>query len=104
MNRTYPIVRQKTPIWAEILIVILGVAGAITFFTLYDRAMPSASVDVTVSRAQAEGIAKDYLAQFGYIPQDYKFALSFSGDSSPLYYLQRALVQAVRKRRVLRLP
>jgi len=91
MNRTYPIVRQKTPLWVEILIIILGVAGAITFFNQYDRAMPSASVDVTVSRAQAESTARDYLTQLGYTPQDYKFALSFSGDSSPLYYLQRTL-------------
>ncbi|MFL7869075.1 MAG: GNAT family N-acetyltransferase [Anaerolineales bacterium] len=91
MNRTYPIVRKKMPLWVEILIVLLGVAGAITFFSLYDRAMPSASVNVTVSRAQAESIAKDYLTQFGYSPQGYKFALSFSGDSSPLYYLQRTL-------------
>ena len=91
MNRTYPIVRKKVPLWVEILIVLLGVAGAITFFSLYDRAMPSASVNVTVSRAQAESIAKDYLTQFGYSPQGYKFALSFSGDSSPLYYLQRTL-------------
>jgi len=71
--------------------VVLGVTGAITFFNLYDRAMPSASVDVTISRSQAEEIATDYLARFGYAPQDYKFALSFSGDSSPLYYLQRTL-------------
>ncbi|MGB7876586.1 MAG: GNAT family N-acetyltransferase [Anaerolineales bacterium] len=91
MNRTYPIVRQKTSLWVEILIVLFGVAGAMTFFNLYERAMPSASVDVTISRAQAENIARDYLVQFGYAPQDYKFALSFSGDSSPLYYLQRTL-------------
>ncbi len=91
MNRTYPIVRQKTPLWVEALIVVLGVAGAITFFSLYDRALPSASVDVTISRSQAEEIATDYLHQFGYEPQDYKFALSFSGSGSPLYYLQRTL-------------
>jgi len=91
MDRTYPIVRQKTPLWVEILIVLLGVAGAIAFFSLYDRALPSASVDVTISRAQAEDIAREYLDQLGYMPQDYKFALSFSGTSSPLYYLQRTL-------------
>ena len=91
VNRTYPLVRQKTPLWADILIVVLGVAGAITFFVLYDRALPSASVDVNISRSQAEQIASDYLDQFEGIPQDYKFALSFSGDSSPLYYLQRTL-------------
>jgi membrane protease YdiL (CAAX protease family) len=91
MNRTYPIVRQKTPLWVEVLIVLFGVAGAITFFSMYDRALPSASVDVVVSRAQATDIAKEYLAQLGYEPEGYKFALSFSDDSSPLYYLQRTL-------------
>jgi GNAT superfamily N-acetyltransferase len=91
MNRTYPIVRQKTPLWVDILIALLGVTGAIVFFTFYERALPSASVDVTISRSQAGEIATDYLRQIGDVPQDYKFALSFSGDSSPLYYLQRTL-------------
>jgi hypothetical protein len=91
MQRTYPISRQKTPMWADILIVILGIAGAIAFFSFYERALPSASVDVTVSRSQAEQIATEHLNQLGYAPQDYKFVLSFSGASSPLYYLQRTL-------------
>ena len=88
MKRSYPLTRQKTPLWVDILIVFFGVTGAIIFFTFYDRALPSASVDVSISRAEAEKIATDYLGQFGYTPHDYKFANSFSGGGSSLYYLQ----------------
>ena len=91
MKRSYPLTRQKTPLWVDILIVFFGVTGAIIFFTFYDRALPSASVDVSISRAEAEKIATDYLGQFGYTPHDYKFANSFSGGGSSLYYLQRTL-------------
>lgn len=91
MYRTYPITRQKTPMLVDILIAILGIAGTVIFFSFYERALPSASVDVTISRSQAEQIATEYLNQLGYAPQSYKFSLSFSGASSPLYYLQRTL-------------
>ena len=91
MHRIYSLKSKKTPLWVDLLLIFLGISGAIIFFLLYDRALPSASVDVSVTRAQVEEIASGYLQEFGYAPDNYKIVLSFSEDRSSLYYLQRTL-------------
>jgi hypothetical protein len=91
MIRSYPISHQKPKLWVEILITVLGITGAFIFFALYETALPDASVDVTISRAQAKEIAESELKELGYSVDGYKSALSFSSDSSAAYYLQRTL-------------
>jgi len=91
MNRTYSIARPKPLSWLEVLIVVLGIAGVIIFFTFYESAFPDASVNVSITRQQAETIASDTLRELGYSADDYKFAITFSSDQSASYYLQRTL-------------
>lgn len=91
MNRVFTVSRPKPQFWVEILITVFGIAGVFIFFTLYEKAFPDASVDVTISRAQAQQIATEQLKQLGYSVEGYKFALSFSSDSQAAYYLQRTL-------------
>lgn len=91
MNRSYPVSLQKPQLWVEILITILGIVGVIIFFAFYETAFPDASVDVSISRGQAEQIATEQLEQLGYSLEDYEFALSFSSDSQATIYLQRTL-------------
>jgi hypothetical protein len=91
MSRSYPVPRQKPKLRVEILITALGIAGVFIFFALYQTAFPDASVDVTISRAQAKEIAESQLKEMGYSVEGYQSALSFSSDSSAAYYLQRTL-------------
>ena len=91
MNRQYAISRKKPQLWVEILITVLGVVGVVVFFALYESAFPDASVDVTISRTQAEQIATNQLRELGYSVEDYESALSFNSDSSAAYFLQRTL-------------
>jgi hypothetical protein len=91
MNHFYPVSRPKPKLWTEILITMFGIAGVFIFFALYEKAFPDASVDVTISRTQAEQIATEQMHQLGYSVEGYTFALSFSSDSQAAYYLQRTL-------------
>jgi hypothetical protein len=92
MERTYPISKEQKHPWIERLITLFGLIGAVIFFAQYDRALPSASVDVSITRPQAQQIAADYLNSFGYIPgEGYKSTLSFGGGGLSLIYLQRTL-------------
>ena len=91
MIRNYTNSRQNPQLWVEIMITVLGLLGAITFFVFYETAFPNASMDVSISRGQAKQLAGEYLKQLGYSVEDYRFALSFSSDSQAAYYLQRTL-------------
>jgi hypothetical protein len=91
MIRSYATSRPKPKLWVEILITVLGIIGVVVFFALHVTAFPDASVDVSISRAQAKQIAMKQLTQLGYSMDGYQFALSFSSDSSAAYYLQRTL-------------
>jgi hypothetical protein len=91
MIRNYTNHRQKPQLWVEILITVFGVLGVIIFFALYETALPDASVDVSISRGQAEQAALEYLNRLGYAVEGYEFALSFSSDSQAAIYLQRTL-------------
>lgn len=99
MSRSFPVLSPKPKLWVEILITVFGAAGVIIFFALYETAFPNASVDVTLSRTQAEEIAVRQLQELGYSVDGYTLALSFSSDSSAAYYLQRTLgIQAYNAR------
>lgn len=91
MIRSYTSSYQKPTLWVEILITLFGIAGVLLFLAYYETAFPDASVDVTLSRGQAEQIAARQLQDLGYMLEGYEFALSFSSDSQAAYYLQRTL-------------
>ena len=91
MIRNYTTSHEKPQLWMEILITVLGILGVIIFFALYERAYPDASVNVSISRGQAQQAALGYLNRFGYAVEGYEFALSFSSDSQAAIYLQRTL-------------
>ena len=85
MNRVFTVSRPKPQFWVELLITVFGIAGVFIFFALYEKAFPDASIDVTISRAQAQQIATEQLEQLGYSVEGYKFALSFSSDSQAAF-------------------
>jgi len=91
MSNSYPVSSPKPKLWVEILITVLGIASVFIFFALYETASPDASVDVTISRAQAKEIAENQLKELGYSVDGYKSAVSFSSDAMAAYYLQRTL-------------
>jgi membrane protease YdiL (CAAX protease family) len=91
MNRTYQINNQPKSIWLELLITLLGIIGVILFLSFYDRALPSAAIDLKYSRDQISQLAESQLRRFGYSTEGYEFALSFNEDNMASYYLQRKL-------------
>jgi len=91
MNRTYPTNNQHRSIWLELLITLLGVIGVILFLSFYDRALPSAAIDLKYSREQISQLAESQLRELGFSPEGYKFALSFNEDNMASFYLQRKL-------------
>ena len=91
MNQTYPVTRQHKTIWLEWLITLLGVIGIILFLSFYDRALPSAAIDLKYSREQISQLAEAQLRQLGFSPAGYEFALAFDEDNLASYYLQRSL-------------
>ncbi len=91
MNRTYPINTQHKSLWLELLITLLGIIGVILFLSFYERALPSAAIDLKYSRAQISQRAETQLSQFGFSSAGYKFALSFNEDNMAAFYLQRTL-------------
>ena len=91
MNKNYPLAQKHSPLWLELLITLLGIVGVIVFLTYYDRALPSAAIDLKYSRAQIEQLAEEKLIDLGFSPEGYQFALSFDEDNLASYYLQRSL-------------
>ena len=61
------------------------------FLTFYDRALPSAAIDLKYSRDQISQLAESQLRTFGFSPEGYQFALSFNEDNLASFYLQRTL-------------
>ncbi len=91
MNRTYPVNNQRKSIWLELLITLLGIIGAILFLSFYERALPSAAIDLKYSRTQITQLAESQLIKLGFSSTGYEFALSFDENSMASYYLQRTL-------------
>ncbi len=75
----------------EWLITLLGVLGLMLFVGFYDRAFPSAAIDLSLSRAEITEQAGAYMADLGYEMDDYKYAVTFSRGGWASYYLQRTL-------------
>ena len=75
----------------DILITLLGLLGLALFLVFYDRAFPSAAIDLDLSRAEIAQRAAAYLQERGYSDQGYEFALSFEEDWWASVYLQQTL-------------
>ena len=82
---------QPTSRRLDILITLLGLLGLTLFLAFYDRAFPTAAIDLELSRAEITQRAQAYLQTQGYEIEDYKSALTFTGNSWASIYLQRTL-------------
>jgi len=75
----------------DLLITLLGLLGLALFLAFYDRAFPSAAIDLKLSRTEIARRAQAYLQAQGYDLSGYEFALSFQEDEGASIYLQRTL-------------
>ena len=75
----------------DLLITLLGLLGLALFLVFYDRAFPTAAIDLELSRTEIEQRAQDYLEAQGYEIEGYESALTFTGDSWASIYLQLTL-------------
>lgn len=91
MNQSYPTNNQHRSIWLELLITLLGIIGVMLFLSFYDRALPSAAIDLKYSRAQISQLAESQLRELGFSSEGYKFAIFFNEDNMASFYLQRKL-------------
>jgi len=86
--RKPPRLCDVSPEWA---LTVLGVVGFLAFVLLYDRAFPSAALDLSLSRQEIAARAADYMRARGYDLSGYKSALSFHEEWMPSVYLQNTL-------------
>jgi len=87
---------------SDLIITLLGLIGAVLFFSLYDQAFPAAALDLKLSRAEIEQRANQILGAYAYDPAGYKFALNFSEDGMSSIYIQRTLGVAETNQRIQR--
>jgi ribosomal protein S18 acetylase RimI-like enzyme len=77
--------------WLDFLLVALGSLGLMLFLALYNRAFPSAALDLALSREQIAALATEYMADLGYDLRGYETALTFEDAWLASVYLQRTL-------------
>jgi len=75
----------------DILITLLGLLGLALFLVFYDRAFPSAAIDLDLPRAEIAQRAETCLQELDYSSQGYQFALSFEENWWASVYLQQTL-------------
>lgn len=75
----------------DVGITLLGLLGLTLFLAFYDRAFPSAAIDLDLSRAEILQRARFYLEAQGYDLEGYESALSFEEDRWGSIYLQSVL-------------
>ncbi|MBI2267208.1 MAG: CPBP family intramembrane metalloprotease [Armatimonadetes bacterium] len=71
------------------LALLCGLAGLIITLVLHNRAFPSASLDLAVSREEAETGARSFLLARGHDLSGFRAAVAFNHDQSALNYLER---------------
>lgn len=69
--------------------VVLAAAGLLSFVFLYDKAFPTASVDLKVTREQAQARAADYLQARGFELGGYEQVTVFGSDDAAAVYLEK---------------
>ncbi len=75
----------------DILFTLLGVGSLVLLVVFYDRAFPSAALDLQLSREQITGRASDYMSQRGHDLGGYQSAVTFHEAWMASVYLQQTL-------------
>lgn len=75
---------------ATLVLALLATGGLLMFVLFYDRAFPQASIDIKVSRAEAQARAEQFLAERGFSLTDYQSVAVFDADEPAAYYLQKS--------------
>lgn len=73
------------------LLTLIGLLGFLLFVGFYDRAFPSASIDLSLSQTEVAQRARSYMDGRGFDLADYRSVQTFSGGGWASIYLQRAL-------------
>ncbi len=76
---------------ALLLWILLGIVGAVFAYKFYFRAFPEASVDLQVSRGEAEERAKDFVTSLNENITGYRTAVEFSVEDESKTFLERKL-------------
>ena len=70
----------------DVLITVLGILGLALFLGFYDQALPSAALDLELSRDQIARRTTDYMESLGHNLSEYEFALTFDEAwTAPVY-------------------
>jgi hypothetical protein len=80
--------RKASPM-GNLVLLLLGIAGLLVFVLFYDRAFPTASIDLKVTRGQAQQIAQGFLQERGFKLAGYDTTTTFGSDEMAAVYLQR---------------
>lgn len=72
-----------------IVLIALGLAGLFVFVKLYDSAFPTASIDLKVSRKEAQEIAQEYVESMGFDLGSYNSSIIFGSHGSAAVFLER---------------
>lgn len=73
------------------LITLLGILGLLLFIGFYDRAFPSAAIDLELSQSEIARRATSYMDERRFDLEGYRSAQAFSGGGWASIYLQRTL-------------
>ena len=71
--------------------LVLGVCGVGTFIRYYNQALPIASLNFKLTRAEAYQKAEAYVQAMGYETQDYKSAQVLDSAGLQQVFLERSL-------------
>ncbi len=78
--------------WLEYLIIVLaGIVGAGLFFGFYEKVLPSAAVDLKLSKSDVVARARDFWTGRGVNLSGYQEATIFSADNEASVYLQKTV-------------
>ena len=73
------------------LLLLAGLAGVLTYVRLYDSAFPSASLNLQITRSDAQRIGERFLKSRGFDLSKYQSAITFGYDSEGKEFLERNL-------------
>jgi hypothetical protein len=74
-----------------LLWIVVAVVGLAAFVGFYDRAFPTAAVDLRVTRQEAKSLAQEYLKGRDFQLEGYRSAVLFDSDDLGAIYMQHEL-------------